>query len=84
LDQGAGKIAGGDREILVWNGNYENAASAAKMVGQIQTSFRAAGWQYEPTGRNGDVEVFSLFKDGTPRRGVVGFSSPEAEFSSAL
>jgi hypothetical protein len=46
------------------------------MVGQIQTSFRAAGWQYEPTGRNGDVEVFSLFKDGTPRRGVVGFFVP--------
>ncbi|HEX8248628.1 MAG TPA: hypothetical protein VF599_10680 [Pyrinomonadaceae bacterium] len=79
LKQGAGKIAGGDREVLAWLGNYKNAANATKLVGQIQTNFRAAGWQYEPSGRNGEVEVFSLLKEGSPRRVVLGFFVPADE-----
>lgn len=79
LKQGTGKIAGGNREVLAWDGNYKNAANTAKLVGQIQTNFRAAGWQYEASGRNGDVEVFSLLKEGLPRRVVLGFFVPADE-----
>lgn len=72
LKEGAGKITGGEREVLAWLGNYKNG-SAAKLTNQIQNNFRSAGWQYEAAGRNGDVEVFSLFKEGSPRRVVLGF-----------
>ncbi|HLM02617.1 MAG TPA: hypothetical protein VK400_16305 [Pyrinomonadaceae bacterium] len=76
LRQGAGKIAGGDREVLVWTGNYKNASSVARLTGQIQTNFRGAGWQYETAGKDGDMEVFSLYKEGSPRRVVLGFFVP--------
>jgi hypothetical protein len=76
LKYGAGKIAGADREVLAWMGNYKNAAIATKLVSQIQTNFRTAGWQFESTGRNGDVEVFTLLKEGSPRRLVFGFFVP--------
>ena len=79
LKQGAGKIAGGDREVLVWDGNYKNAANVTKFDSQIQTNFRASGWQYDATGRNGDVEVFTLLKEGSPRRMVFGFFVPTDE-----
>lgn len=79
LNHGAGKIAGADREVLVWQGNYKNAANVTKLVGQIQANFRAAGWEYELTGRNGDVEVFTLLKEGSPRRLVFGYFVPTDE-----
>jgi hypothetical protein len=79
LKEGTGKIAGGMREVLAWDGNYKNAANVTKMVGQLQTSFRAAGWQYEAGGRSGDVEVFSLYKEGSPRRVILGFFVPGDE-----
>ena len=79
LKEGTGKIAGGMREVLAWDGNYKTAANVKKMVGQLQTNFRAAGWQYEASGRNGDVEVFSLYKEGSPRRVVLGFFVPGDE-----
>lgn len=79
LKEGAGKIAGGMREVLAWDGDYKTAASAARMVGQLQTNFRAAGWQYETSGRSGEVEVFSLYKEGSPRRVVLGFFVPGDE-----
>lgn len=76
LKEGTGQIAGGAREVLAWEGDYKNEASVTKLIGQLQTNFRAAGWQYESSGRSGDVEVFSLFKDGAQRRVVLGFFVP--------
>lgn len=73
LTQGAGKIAGGEREILAWAGNYKNQTSATRLVSQMQANFRSAGWQYESVGRSGDMEIFNLLKEGAPRRVVLGF-----------
>lgn len=76
LKQGAGKIAGGKREILAWAGSYKSPAMAAKTVSQMQANFRTAGWQYEPQGKSGELDVFSLSKEGAPRRVVLGFFVP--------
>jgi hypothetical protein len=75
LKQGAGKIAGGDRELLAWEGNYKSASSAARLTSRIQENFRSAGWEYEPQGKSGDLELFSLTRE-TPRRVVLGFFVP--------
>ena len=72
LKEGAGKITGGEREVLAWLGNYKNG-SAAKITQQIQTNFRNAGWQYETAGQKNEVEFFSLLKDGSPHRAIMGF-----------
>jgi hypothetical protein len=79
LKQGAGKIAGGEREVLLWAGDYKNRTNAAKFTAQIQTNFRKEGWQYETAGRNDDIEFFTLSKEGSPRRVVLGFFVPGDE-----
>jgi hypothetical protein len=79
LQQGAGKFTGGKREILVWEGNYKNAANVSKMISQMQTNFRNAGWTYEAEGKSGDLEVFSLHKNVTPAQVVFGFFVPGDE-----
>jgi hypothetical protein len=77
LAQGEGKIVGGQREILAWAGNYGTAAKSGKFEAQVQANLRSAGWQYEAQGRSGDLEIFSLLKDGSPRRVVLGFFVPD-------
>jgi hypothetical protein len=76
LQQGAGKIAGGEREVLAWPGNYKSPANVAKSLSQLETNFRNAGWKYEPQGKSGDIDLFNLVKEGAPRRVVIGFFVP--------
>lgn len=76
LKQGAGKIAGGEREILAWTGKYKSASSVTKSISQMQANFQNSGWKYEAQGKSGDLELFNLFKDGSPRRVVMGFFVP--------
>ena len=73
LAEGNGKIAGGNREVLAWEGNYKNKSNEAKFKNELQTNFRKEGWQYEAAGKEGDVEFFSLMKESLPRRVVLGF-----------
>ena len=73
LAQGAGKIAGGEREVLAWTGNYKNQTNATRLVSELQASFRTGGWLYESSGRNGDLEVFNLYTEGSTRRAIIGF-----------
>lgn len=73
LAEGEGKITGGEREVLAWEGNYKNKSNSAKFKGEIQTNFRKEGWQYESAESRDDMEFFSLFKEGSPRRVVLGF-----------
>ena len=76
LAEGQGKIEGRHREVLAWSGNYKTAANISNMTSRLQKNFRAAGWQYEAAGRSGDLEVFSLIKQGAPNRLVLGFFVP--------
>jgi hypothetical protein len=76
LQQGAGKIAGGEREILAWAGNFKTPANVARSISQMETNFRNAGWKYEPQGKSGEIDFFNLVKEGTPRRVVLGFFVP--------
>lgn len=73
LKDGEGKLSGGEREVLAWMGNYKNQSESAKLTRQIQTNFRNTGWQYELAGSKDSVEFFNLYKEGNPRRAVIGF-----------
>lgn len=73
VKEGEGKISGGEREVLAWVGDYTNRSDTAKLTRQIQTSFRNADWQYEPAGSKDGVDFFNLYKEGAPRRAVIGF-----------
>ncbi|MCD9186445.1 MAG: hypothetical protein LUM44_08425 [Pyrinomonadaceae bacterium] len=72
LDEGKGKLQGGEREFLVWTGNYKNVSTAARSRSQIETNFRNGGWIFESQGKNGELELFTLNRD-SPRRVVLGF-----------
>lgn len=76
LKQGADKFVGGGREVLAWAGNYKSATNRTKHISQLEANFRAAGWRFEPQGKSGDLDVFSLLQEGTPRRVVLGFFVP--------
>ena len=70
---GAGKIRKGDSEVLVWGGNNYSKSNADGIVNRIASALKTAGWQYSVEGNEGGLTVFSAFKEGTPRRAVVGF-----------
>lgn len=72
LDEGKGKLSGGEREFLAWTGDYKNVSTAAKSRSQIETNFRHSGWMFESQGKNGELEFFTLSQD-SPRRVVLGF-----------
>jgi len=73
LAESGGKMAGGQREVLAWEGNYKNRAKTDGIKTELQTNLRKEGWQYESLGSQNDVEIFSLAKDRSPRRAVLGF-----------
>jgi hypothetical protein len=79
LKQGAGKISGGDREVLALTGNYKSAANVTKSISQMETNFRNAGWKYESQGKNNELELFMLSKEDSTRRVVLGFFVPADE-----
>lgn len=71
--EGGGKIAGGTREFLAWEGNYKLRSKAEGIKTELQTKFRKEGWQYESAARDGEAEFFGLTKGGSSPRAVVGF-----------
>ena len=71
--EGGGKFAGGAREVLAWEGNYKNKSKADGIKTDLQTKFRKEGWRFESLGSEGGVELFSLAKDGSSPRAVIGY-----------
>lgn len=70
---GDGKLRQGDSEVLVWAGANYRKANAAGIVSRLTTTLQSAGWQYSVEGTEDGLTVFTAFKEGTPRRGIVGF-----------
>jgi len=70
---GNGKFQKGDTEVLVWGGSNYKKANAGGIVSRLTTTLKASGWQYSVEGNENGLTVFSAFKEGTPRRAIVGF-----------
>ena len=71
--EGGGKVTGGAREVLAWEGSYKASSKVERIKTDLQGKFRKAGWAYETAAREGGVEFFSLAKDGDGPRAVIGF-----------
>ena len=70
---GNGKIRKGEQEVLVWGGSNYSKSNADGIVSRIASALKAAGWQYSVEGNEGGLTVFSAYREGAPRRAVVGF-----------
>jgi hypothetical protein len=68
-----GKLRQGDSEVLVWTGANYRKANAAGIVNRLTATLQAAGWQYSVEGTESGLTVFTAFKEGAPRRGIMGF-----------
>jgi len=79
LAEGEGKIIGGQREVLAWEGNYKSRSKAEDIKTELQTSFRKEGWQYETAAGEGKIEFFTLIKEGAAKRAVLGFFAANEE-----
>lgn len=70
---GGNKLRQGGSEVLVWGGANYKKSSAPTIVNRLAGTLRTNGWQYQESGAQDGLTVFSAFKDGARRRGVIGF-----------
>jgi hypothetical protein len=84
LKQGAGKISGGDREVLALTGNYKSAANVSKSISQMETNFRNAGWKYESQGQKWRSGTFHDLQEDRHAASCSAFSFLPMRFWCAL
>lgn len=73
---GEGKLVQGEAEVLAWADAGYRKADAPILINQLTKGLQTQGWTYELGGQEGDLTVFSVLKEGTPRRVVLGFFVP--------
>lgn len=70
---GNGKLRRGDAEVLIWTGGDLRKTGAAAIVQRVADALKAAGWQYEISAAENGVTFFSLLREGTSPRAMIGF-----------
>ncbi|HEX8251166.1 MAG TPA: hypothetical protein VF599_23530 [Pyrinomonadaceae bacterium] len=76
--QGGNRVRQGNREVLMWGGNYQKSKGAA-MIEQLANAWRGAGWEYELAAEDAGVTFFTIFREEPARRALVGFFAPTTE-----
>lgn len=71
--EGGGKLRQGETEVLVWSGSDLKRTGAKSITDGLASSLAAAGWQYEVSGTENGVTVFSVLRSQPERRGILGF-----------
>ncbi|HQU85475.1 MAG TPA: hypothetical protein PKY59_20240 [Pyrinomonadaceae bacterium] len=69
---GNGQLKRGDAEVIVWDG-VKNQTKTNQLVSSLKKNFQADGWTLELGGEQDGVAIFTLLKEGNPRRAVIGF-----------
>lgn len=69
---GNGQLKRGDAEVIVWDG-VKNQTKTNQIVSSLKKNFQAQGWNFELGGEQDGVAIFTLLKEGNPRRAVIGF-----------
>lgn len=72
LSASKGKLVRGDTEVVLWTGRELKLAGTETIVSKLTDNLKAAGWRYEVGGEENGITLFSLLKDGTKRRAIVG------------
>src|SRR5215203_5761542 len=71
-------ISEGEREVVIWAGNYKKARGA-QMIQNLETALKNAGWQYEPGARTDEFTTFAVFRPEPKPRALVGFFVPSED-----
>lgn len=72
IDHGGPKVRRGDTEVLVWTGKDVKKNGVAGMIDRVTQAFESGGWRYEVSTVENGITFFSLLKDGTQRRAMIG------------
>jgi hypothetical protein len=62
-----------DTEVLFWTGGDLKRTGSKTIINRLTDTLKVAGWKYEVGGVEKGVTIFSVLKDGPPRRAIVGF-----------
>lgn len=72
IGQGGPKVRRGDTEVLVWTGRDVKKNGVAGMADRVKQAFGSGGWRYEESTAENGITFFSLLKDGSERRAMIG------------
>lgn len=70
---GEGKFQASGSEVLAWTGESYQKIGQQTTINRLMDSMKVAGWKYEVGGIENGVTLFSLLKEGKPRRAIMGF-----------
>ena len=76
VEAGAGRVTAGRREVLAWSGADYRKATADALISELQSTLADNGWKFEIGGTEGGITVFTVFKAGPVKRGLLGFYVP--------
>lgn len=72
VSAGNGKLRRGKTEVLLWTGSEIKSSGGEKIVKHLTDTLKNSGWIYEVGGEENGITLFSLLKDGTNRRAIIG------------
>ena len=72
VDEGQGKIRQGESEVLIWTGSDLKSKGANSIVNSLASSLKSGGWEYEVSGSENGVTIFSVLRSEPERRGILG------------
>lgn len=72
VEEGGGKIRQGESEVLVWTGSDLRSKGSSSIVNDLARRLKADGWEYEVSGTENGVSVFSVLRSEPERRGILG------------
>jgi hypothetical protein len=72
VDEGQGKIRQGESEVLIWTGSDLRSKGSNSIVNSLAGSLKSGGWEYEVSGSENGVTIFSVLRSEPERRGILG------------
>lgn len=72
VEQGGGKIRQGESEVLIWTGKDLENSGARSIISRLAASLKSSGWEYEVSGTEDGVSIFSVLRSEPERRGLLG------------
>lgn len=70
--EGGGKIRQGESEVLIWMGDDLANKGANSIVNNVASALKSGGWEYEVSGTEDGVSIFSVLRSEPERRGLLG------------
>jgi hypothetical protein len=82
VEEGGGKIRQGESEVLIWTGSDLRSKGANSIVSSLAGSLKSGGWEYEVSGTETGVSIFSVLRSEPERRGLLGLFTISGSYGS--